>query len=47
MGDRLETVHHGTIETVCVRSNEGDDEEEVKLDNVAVIPPFAYENIEY
>lgn len=39
--NRLETVHHGTIETVGVRGDEGDEEQEVKLDNVAMLPPFA------
>jgi len=39
--DRLETVHHGTIETVGVRGDERDDEQQVEPDNVAVLPPFA------
>jgi hypothetical protein len=39
--NRLETVHHGTIEAVGVRGDERDDEQQVELDNVAVLPPFA------
>ncbi len=39
--DRLETVHHRTVEAVGVRGDEGDDEQQVELDNVAVVPPFA------
>jgi hypothetical protein len=41
MGDRLETVHHGTVESVGIRGNQGDDEQEVELDDVTVIPPFS------
>lgn len=39
--DRLETVHHGTVESVSIGSDQGDDQHEVELDNVAMLPPFA------
>lgn len=41
MGDGLKTVHHGTIEAVGIRGDEGDEEQNVELDNVAVLPPFS------
>jgi hypothetical protein len=38
--DGLETIHHRTVESVGIGSDQRDDQEDVQLDDVAMLPPI-------
>jgi hypothetical protein len=40
--DGLETVHHRTVESVSIGSDQRDDQEDVQLDDVAMLPPIPF-----
>jgi hypothetical protein len=40
--DGLETIHHGTVESISIGSDQRDDQEDVQLDDVAVLPPMPF-----